>query len=92
MRFWQGLQSEQASRIIKPQIVIFVKVQVWSLFVKKLSIMGLTITRQEDASQTRGLSKDGSGAKPRGQEVFYWMHGKRRARYNLCTNGNGMVE
>ena len=46
--------------------------------------MGLAITRRKDASQTRGLSKDGSGAKPRGQEVFYWMHDKRRARYNFA--------
>ena len=46
--------------------------------------MGLTITRRKDASQTRGLSKDGSGAKPRGQEVFYWMRDKGKARYNFA--------
>ena len=52
--------------------------------VKNLNIMGLKNTRRKDASQTRGLSKDGSGGKPRGQEVFYWMHDKRRARYNFA--------
>ena len=46
--------------------------------------MGWAITRQKDASQTRGLSKDGSGAKPRRQEVFYWMRDKQRARYNCA--------
>ena len=49
--------------------------------------MGWAITRQKDVSQTRGLSKDGSGAKPRRQEVFYWMHDKRKARYNFAQMG-----
>ena len=39
---------------------------------------------KRSASQTRGLSKGGSGVKPRGQEVFYWMHDKQKARYNFA--------
>ena len=46
--------------------------------------MGLAITRRKDASQTRGLSKDGSGAKPCRQEVFYWTYDKQKDRYDFA--------
>ena len=52
--------------------------------------MGLTITRQKDASQTRGLSKGGNGTKPCEQEVFYWMHEKLGTTLHKWKRNGGM--
>jgi hypothetical protein len=52
---------------------------------------GQALDGKKNASQTRGLSKDGSEVEPHRQEVFYWMHEKHKLDTTL-HKGNEMVE